>query len=146
MHIYLGSDHAGFKLKEQIKQHLNDKQINVVDCGCYEEVSCDYPDIAQKTCLEFLKDEDENSKVFLFCGTGVGMSIAANKIKGIRAVCANDFFSVKHSRLHNDANVLCMGARVIGIGLCLELIDCFLTHEFQGQRHEKRVKKLEKIL
>ena len=138
--IYIGSDHAGFRLKEKIKEYLSEKNIEFEDCGCYNEESCDYPDIAKTTCKKISSEEE---KAILVCGTGVGMSITANKIHGIRAVCAHDSFSIKHSRLHNNANVFCVGARVVGFGLALELLEIFLATHFEGGRHQKRVSKIE---
>ena len=138
--IYIGSDHPGFNLKEEIKKHLSLKSIDFKDCGCYSAKTCDYPDIAKEVCKNISSKEE---KAILVCGTGVGMSIVANKFPGVRAVCAFDSFSVKHSRLHNNANVFCIGARVVGVGVALELLDIFLETSFEGGRHERRVLKIE---
>ncbi|MDD3428698.1 MAG: ribose 5-phosphate isomerase B, partial [Oscillospiraceae bacterium] len=110
------------------------------DYGCFDESSVDYPDMAKEPCKAVLNGEAE--KVLLFCGTGVGISIAANKIKGIRACCCSDTFSAKYTRLHNNANALCMGGRVVGAGLACEMVDLFLNTEFEGGRHATRVDKI----
>ena len=136
--VYLGSDHAGFFLKEEIKKNLTSKGTKFRDFGCFKEEFCDYPDIAKAVCKELYLED----KAILICGTGVGMSIVANKFSHIRAVCASDHFSVKYSSLHNDANVLCLGARVIGVVFELELIEIFLNTSFEGGRHQKRVEKI----
>lgn len=134
--IYIGSDHAGFLLKEKVKDFL--KQEEVKDFGCFNENSCDYPDIAKAVCLNLGKED----KAILVCGTGVGMAIVANKFSHVRAVCASEHYSVMFSRLHNNSNVLCIGARVVGEGTALELVDVFLKTEFERGRHEKRLEKI----
>lgn len=138
--IAIASDHGGFALKEAVKKHLESRNIEYKDFGCHSEASVDYPDIAKPACEAVTRGECE--KVLLFCGTGVGISMAANKIKGIRAACCHDYFSVKFTRLHNNANALCMGGRVIGTGLALELIDVFLDTGFEGGRHQTRIDKI----
>lgn len=138
--VALGSDHAGYKLKEKVKSFLESKSIKYIDFGAYHEKSCDYPDMAVEPCKAVLSGNC--SKALLFCGTGIGISIAANKIKGIRAAVCSDCFSAKFSRLHNDANVLCLGERVLSSSAALELVDIFLTTEFEGGRHQKRVDKI----
>lgn len=135
--IVIGCDHAACKLKETVKSYLDEKGIAYIDCGTEEGVPFDYPIIAEAVCGKIISGEAE--KGILLCGTGIGMSMAANKIKGIRAACASDCFSVKYTRLHNDANVLCMGERVVGHGLALELVELFLNTEFEGGRHQRRV-------
>lgn len=140
--IAIGSDHAGYGLKCEIIKHLEEKDVEFVDCGCNGE-SVDYPDIAEKTCARVTSGEAE--KAILICGTGVGISISANKIKGIRAALCGDWYSAKYTRLHNDANVLCMGGRVIGAGLAAEITDIFLETEFEGGRHARRVEKIMKL-
>lgn len=135
--IAIGSDHAGFLLKEKIKKHLTDTGFEFKDFGTYSEESCDYPVFAKKVCDSVVNKECLYG--ILVCGTGVGMSIAANKQKGIRAAVGSDSFSVKYTRLHNDANVLCFGARVIGDGLAMEFTDIFLNTSFQGGKHKKRI-------
>lgn len=135
--IAIGSDHAGFELKEEIRKHLDNIGVEYIDCGAYSADSVDYPVQAEKVCKEVISG---NAKLgILCCGTGIGISMAANKCKGIRAACCSDYFSAKYTRLHNDANVLCMGGRVIGAGLACELVDVFLTTEFEGGRHQRRV-------
>lgn len=137
MKIALGSDHAGFPLKEEIRKYFDEKGIEYVDCGAYNTNSVDYPIQAKKTCEKILSGECDRG--VLCCGTGIGISIAANKINGIRAACCSDYFGAKYTRLHNDANVLCLGARVIGTGAALELVDVFLNTGFEGGRHKRRV-------
>ena len=140
--IAIGSDHAGYALKCEIIKHLEEKGIEFIDCGCNGE-SVDYPEIAEKTCAKVVSGEAD--KGILICGTGVGISISANKIKGIRAALCGDWYSAKYTRLHNDANVLCMGGRVIGAGLATEITDIFLETEFEGGRHARRVEKIMKL-
>ena len=135
--IALGCDHAGFPLKEEIKKHLDEQNIPYIDCGVYTAESADYPIQAEATCAKVTSGECD--KAILCCGTGVGISIAANKVNGIRACCCSDYFSAKYTRMHNDANALCLGARVIGTGLAIELVDVFLNTEFEGGRHQRRV-------
>ena len=135
--IALGCDHAGFALKEKMKKVIEDLGFEYKDFGCYDENSVDYPVIAKDVCKSVTSGESE--KGILICGTGVGMSIAANKVKGIRASLCGDTFSAKFTRLHNDSNVLCMGARVIGEGIASEIVTTYLTTEFEGGRHERRV-------
>ena len=139
--IYIGSDHAGFCLKEIIKNHLKKNNLSFKDFGCFSKDSCDYPDIAKKVCFSLIEDRAQSA--ILVCGTGVGMSIVANKIKNIRAVCASNHFCVKHARLHNNCNVLCLGARVLGDALALELVDLFIATNFLKGRHLKKKKKIE---
>ena len=141
--IALGADHGGYELKEAIKKHLDEKGIEYKDCGTYTPESVDYAAIAQRTCLSVTSGECE--KAILCCGTGIGISMAANKVKGIRAACCSDYFSAKFTRLHNDANALCMGGRVVGIGLALELVDVFLDTAFEGGRHQRRIDQISAI-
>ena len=143
MKVALGSDHAGFPLKEAIKTYLEENQIPYEDVGAYDTKSVDYPYQAKKACdLVVAGDCD---RAILCCGTGIGISMAANKVKGIRAACCTDYFSAKYTRLHNDANALCLGARVIGEGAAMELVDVFLHTEFEGGRHQRRVDQLAEI-
>lgn len=135
--IALGSDHGGYALKQELKKHLDEQNIEYVDLGCDGPESCNYPVYAEKVCRAIQSGECE--KGILICGTGIGMSMCANKCKGIRAAVCGDHFSAKYTRKHNDANVLCMGARTIGPGVALEIADIFLTTEFEGGRHEQRV-------
>ena len=135
--IALGSDHAGFPLKEEIKKYLEKKGIAYKDYGCYTPERFDYAIAAQKACDGVVNGECD--KAVLCCGTGIGISMAANKVKGIRACACSDYFSAKYTRLHNDANCLCLGDRVLGAGLAVELVDVFLNTEFEGGRHQTRV-------
>ena len=141
--IVLTSDHAGFPLKEEIKTFLDGKGVEYIDCGTDSTASVDYAKFAQTACLKVTGGEAD--KAILCCGTGIGISMAANKVKGIRAACCSDYFSAKFTRMHNDANVLCMGARVIGGGLACELVDVFLNTEFEGGRHQRRVDQITAI-
>lgn len=142
--LALGSDHGGFELKEAVKQHLCDKGIEFRDFGTLDGTSCDYPDIAKVVATAIIDDPDIQRGI-LFCGTGIGISIAANKVKGIRAACCSDTFSAKYTRLHNDANILCMGGRVVGVGLAIEMVEAYLNAEFEGGRHQKRIDKIHEI-
>jgi len=135
--IALGSDHGGYALKEAIKQVLDEKGIPYKDFGAHSEDSCDYAQMAVAPCRAVTKGECE--KALLFCGTGVGISMAANKLRGVRAVVCSDPFSARFSRLHNDANTLCLGGRVLGAGLAWELVELFLNTEFEGGRHARRI-------
>lgn len=134
--IAIGCDHAGVEMKKAIIEALSEKGFELKDLGTNGE-PCDYPVMAEKLCNEILSGSCE--KGILICGTGIGMSIAANKFKGIRAALCSDSFSTRFTRLHNDANVMCMGARTIGPGLACELAEIFLTTEFEGGRHQRRV-------
>ena len=136
--IYIGADSAGFLLKEEMKKHIADMGYEVVDFGTDSEASCHYPIFAAKVC-EAVQKEPDTSYGILICGTGIGMSMCANKYNGVRAAVCSDTFSAKMTRRHNDANVLCMGARVIGSCLAEDIIDIFLANEFEGGRHKTRV-------
>ena len=135
--IAIASDHAGYELKEKLKKHLEEKGFEYRDFGTYGTESCDYPVFAKKACNAVISGECE--KAILVCGTGIGVSMAANKIKGIRAAVCSDTYSAKYTRLHNNANALCMGARVIGEGLAAEITDIFLTTPFEGGKHQRRI-------
>ena len=135
--IAIGADHGGFALKKELMAHLDKIGVPYKDFGCYDENSVDYPDVARAVGKAVAGGAYE--KGVLICGTGIGISMAANKIKGVRAALCGDYFSAKYTRLHNDANVLCMGGRVIGSGLAAEIVDIFLTTEFEGGRHQRRV-------
>ena len=141
--IFIGSDHAGFELKEFLKKYLEKNNIDFTDVGCYNIQNVDYPDIAKEVCQAIIDGKAE--KGILVCGTGIGISIAANKFNGIRAALCSDTYSAKLTRLHNDANVLCMGGRVIGQGLAQDITDVFLKTEFEGGRHLNRIKKISNI-
>ena len=136
--IFIGADSAGFLLKEGLKSHLIDIGYDVTDMGTDSEASCHYPVFAHAVCEEVAKSP-ENTFGILICGTGIGMSMCANKHKGIRAALCSDTFSARMTRMHNDANVLCMGARVIGSCLAEDILDIFLKSEFEGGRHATRV-------
>ena len=138
--IALAADHGGFELKEAVKAHLDELGLAYVDYGTHSTASVDYPDMAVPACEAVVKGESD--KALLFCGTGIGISIAANKHKGIRAACCSDCFSARATRMHNDANVLCMGGRVVGPGLACQMVDEFLSASFEGGRHQRRVDKL----
>lgn len=140
MKLLIGSDHGGIHLKQHITQYLVDKGYEILDVGTYSEDSCDYPDFAEKLCAEIGKGTAERG--ILICGTGIGISIAANKCKGIRAALCSDVYSARMSREHNNANVMCMGERTTGVGLAEMMIDVWLTTEFAGGRHERRVAKI----
>ena len=140
--IALGSDHGGYGLKQEIIGYLGEKGIEYKDYGCYDESPCDYPVFGKKAAQAVVSGECE--KGILICGTGIGISIAANKIKGVRAALCHDVFSAKATREHNDANMLAMGARVVGPGLALMIVDTFLNTEFSNaERHQKRIDMLE---
>ena len=138
--IAIGSDHGGVNLKAYIEQFLEKNGFEYKDFGTYDTNSCDYPDIAEKVCKSIVAGECERG--ILVCGTGIGMSIAANKIDGIRAAHATDTYSSKMAREHNNANVLCLGERITGCDLALEIVNSYLNAQFQGGRHEERVKKI----
>ncbi len=135
--VYAGCDHGGYALKNELIKHLRELGWEVEDKGCFSEESCNYPDYATAVC-EGVKAE-EGALGLLVCGTGIGMSMAANKHRGIRAALCGDVFSAKMTRAHNNANVLCLGARVTGPGLAHEICDAFFTSTFEGGRHQTRV-------
>ncbi len=141
--IAIGCDHGGFKLKEAIIAHLKQRGTEYKDFGTFDGGAVDYPDIAVKVCSAVT--DGEATQGILVCGTGIGMSIAANKVKGIRAAVCSEHFSARYTRLHNDSNVLCLGERVTGQGLALELVDLFLDTPFEGGRHKTRVDKISQI-
>lgn len=139
--IAIGADHGGFKLKEKIIEYLRGKNLEFKDFGTFDEESCNYPEITKKIATEVAKGSFDRG--ILVCGTGIGMSIAANKVKGVRAALCSDTFSAKASRGHNDANILCLGQRVLGEGLALEIVETWLDSEFEGGRHKIRVDMIE---
>ena len=140
--IAIGSDHGGYGLKQEIMAHLKEQGVEYKDYGCYDEKSCDYPVYAKKVANAIVSGECE--KGILICGTGIGMSMAANKIKGIRAALCSDCFSAQATKEHNNANVLCMGARVIGPELAFRIADTFLDSKFSNdERHIRRISMLE---
>ena len=134
--IAIGSDHAAASLRHIVKDYLEDQEIPYIDCGTDESPS-DYPVIAKEVCKMIQSGEADTG--ILLCGTGIGMCMAANKMKGIRAAVCSETYSAKFTRLHNDANVLCMGERVVGSGLAKEILEAFLFTEFEGGRHQRRV-------
>ncbi len=143
MKIAIGCDHGGLEHKNAIAEHLTERGFEVKDFGIYEKVSVDYPDIAKKVTSSIINNECALG--ILVCGTGIGMSIAANKVKGIRAAACSEHFSAKYTRLHNNSNVLCLGGRVIGVGTAIELADLFVDTPFEGGRHQKRIDKITEI-
>lgn len=143
MKIAVGCDHGGFEHKQAIAEHLKNRGFTVKDFGIEELHSVDYPDIAEPLARAVAKGECDLG--ILVCGTGIGMSLAANKVKGIRAACCSEHFSAKYTRLHNDSNILCLGGRVIGIGTALELTDIFVDTAFEGGRHQLRIQKIAEI-
>lgn len=139
--LAIGSDHAGYGLKQAVMKHLAEKGIEYKDYGTYSEASCDYPDFAEAVSQAIIGGEADRG--ILICGTGIGISIAANRHREIRAALCGDCFSAKATREHNDANVLAMGARVVGEGLALQIVDTFLETEFSnGANHVRRISKL----
>ena len=134
--IAIGSDHAAADLRRIVKEYLEDQELPYIDCGTDESPS-DYPVIGKAVCKKI--QDGEADMGILLCGTGIGMSLTANKMKGIRAAVCSETYSARYARLHNDANVLCMGARVVGPGLAKEILDAFLFTEFEGGRHQRRI-------
>lgn len=140
MKVAIGSDHAGLKLKEEIKQLLDEMNIDYTDYGTHSEESVDYPDFAVTVAEKIANGEADRGIVI--CGTGIGVSISANKVKGIRCALVHDLFSAKATRQHNNSNVLAMGERVIGPGLARDIAKVWLETEYEGGRHERRVNKI----
>lgn len=141
--IALASDHGGFELKQTVIAHLDSLGLEYRDFGCYDTASCDYPDYAEPACLAVTSGEAE--KGILICSTGIGISIAANKVNGIRAALCTNEYTAKYTRMHNDANVLCLGAKVTGSGVAEDIVDVFLNTAFEGGRHARRVAKIADI-
>ena len=141
--VAIAADHAGYALKEALKIRLTEAGYAVVDAGTDSDKSCDYPLYAEAGCRKVLRGEAE--LCILCCGTGLGMSIAANKVKGIRAACCSDCFSAKLTREHNDANILCLGGRVVGPGLAIMMADLFLETPFIGAQHTRRLAMIKEI-
>ena len=139
--IIIGSDHAGFNLKNKLISYIQAKGIEVYDAGTYNTESCDYPIIAKNVANKIAQKEYERG--ILICGTGIGMSMAANKVKGIRAAVVSDTCSAKMSRLHNNSNILCLGERIVGEELAKDITDIWLTTEFLGERHQRRINMIE---
>ena len=138
--IALACDHGAFDLKQAIMKHLEARGLAYKDFGCYDKTSCDYPDFAAPAAKAVASGECDRGIVV--CTTGIGVSITANKIKGIRACCCSEPFSAEYTRRHNNANTLCLGGRVVGPGLACQIVDAFLDHEFEGGRHQKRIDKM----
>jgi len=134
--IIIGSDHGGFNLKNSILDYLKSKGYEVEDFGCYSTESCDYPIIAKAVAQKVLETE---SRGILVCGTGIGVSIVANRFNGIRASHCTDTFTARMTRMHNDSNILCLGERITGVGLALDIVDIWLKTEFEGGRHQNRI-------
>ena len=143
MKIALGCDHGGLNLKNAIKKHLEEKNYEVEDFGTYSIESVDYPDYAKKAALA-VSNGDADCGI-LVCGTGIGIGISANKVKGIRCATVGDTFSARMTKAHNNANMIALGERVTGIGLGLDIVDAYLNSEFEGGRHQKRIDKMMEI-
>ncbi len=143
-HIIIGADSAGYHLKEELAAYLREKGYEVEDCGTDSDASCHYPLFAAEVSRRLQKDL-QNSLGILVCGTGIGMSMTANKFDGIRAAVCGDCFSARMTRMHNDANLLCLGARVTGPGLAKDILDAFLSADFEGGRHAVRVDMITEI-
>lgn len=141
MTIIIGCDHGGFELKQEIMNCVAANGHQVVDAGCYSTDSVDYPDFASEVCGAIVKEKAD--KGILICGTGIGMSIAANRHPGIRAALCMEPFSARMSREHNDANVLCLGGRLTGVALAIDIVETWLNTEFSGGRHQRRLDMLE---
>jgi ribose 5-phosphate isomerase B len=141
MKIAMGSDHAGLEMKEFVKKLLVGQSHEIDDVGTHDGASVDYPDFAQAACRKVLSGDAE--RAILVCGSGVGMSMAANRFKGIRAVLCTDLYLARFSRLHNDANVLCLPGRLMGTGLAEEVLRVWMTTPFEGGRHLRRVEKMD---
>ena len=141
--IAIGCDHGGYALKQEVMKHLTELGLDHKDFGTYSEESCDYPIYGEAVARAVAAGECDRGIVI--CGTGIGISIAANKIKGIRAALCGDCFSAEMTRRHNDANILAMGARVLGSGLALKIVDTFLTTPFEGGRHSRRIDLISEI-
>ncbi len=135
--IAIGCDHAGYELKCEVMKHLDEKGVDYIDVGCHSTQSVHYPVYAYDLCQKVVSGETERG--ILICGTGIGMSMAANKVKGIRAAVCSDEFSTEFTRRHNDANVMCMGARVLETEKAIKLVDIFLNTPFEGGKHKTRI-------
>ncbi len=138
--IAIGSDHGGFALKQEIMKHLEERKLEYIDFGTYSSDSCDYPQYGAAVGRAVASGSCERG--ILICGTGIGISISANKIHGVRAALCGDCFSAEMTRRHNDANIVALGARVVGPGLALKIVDTFLDTEFEGGRHARRIEQM----
>jgi ribose 5-phosphate isomerase B len=141
MNIIIGSDHAGFDLKEEIRKFLFEKNYSVKDVGTFSREPVDYPLIAQEVAKNIA--EKKFSRGILLCGSGIGMSIAANRVKNVRAALCHNLYTVELSRKHNDANILVLGGRVLGSGLALAMVALFLHTDFEGERHQRRLEEID---
>ena len=141
LNIYIATDHAGFEIKDFVKEEVKKYGGNIIDLGSDSNDRVDYPDYAHKLCELVVQDSD--SQGILICGTGIGMSIAANKHKGIRAALCTDAYMAQMTKAHNDANVLCLGQRVVGLGVIESILRAWFTTSFEGGRHSCRIGKLE---
>lgn len=141
MHIAIGSDHAGYELKKEIKSHLQFEGHRVKDLGTYTTESCDYPVYGKAVARSVI--EKESDLGIIICGTGVGISISANKVKGIRAVVCSEPYTAKMSKMHNDTNILALGSRVVGVEMAKMIVDIWLESHFEEGRHTKRIEMLE---
>lgn len=138
--LAIGSDHGGINLKKTIREYLEARGFEVKDLGTYDNASCDYPDIAKTVCDAVNSGECE--KGILVCGTGIGMSIAANKVDGIRAAHVTDTYSARMAKEHNNANIICLGERITGCDLAVEIVKSYVEAEFGGDRHQRRIDKI----
>ena len=138
--IAIGSDHGGFALKQEIMKHLEERKLEYIDFGTYSSDSCDYPQYGAAVGRAVADGSCERG--ILICGTGIGISISANKIHGVRAALCGDCFSAEMTRRHNDANIVALGARVVGPGLALKIVDTFLDTPFEGGRHARRIEQM----
>jgi len=143
MKVALGSDHAGLELRQAVREHLQNKGHEVVDMGTESAASTDYPIYAEKVAESIVQHQADLG--ILVCGSGVGMSMAANRVSGIRAVLATNEYLAEMSRAHNNANVLCLGQRILGVGVALNIVDAFLSTPFEGGRHQRRIDQIESI-
>jgi|WetSurMetagenome_2_1015567.scaffolds.fasta_scaffold259671_2 ribose 5-phosphate isomerase B len=140
--VYIGCDHAGFEMKEGLKKHLVEQGVKFLDLGTFSQDSIDYPDIAREVSEKVV--EEKNALGILICGTGIGMMMSANKLKGVRAAVCTHELMAKMARSHNDANILCLGSRIIGLELAKHITDVFLETEFEDEeRHNRRIAKME---
>lgn len=144
MKYFLGVDHAGNQVRDFVLSYFAERHLQLIDLSSLEHQKVDYPDYAQKVCLEVLKDP--NHRGILVCGTGIGMSIAANRFCGIRAGLCMDAYMAKMARAHNNANVLCMGERVSGMGVIESILEAFIDTEFEGDRHLNRLTKIDQMI
>jgi ribose 5-phosphate isomerase B len=139
--IALGCDHAGFPLKDAVRRYLEGQGLTVLDVGCPSEASVDYPVFGAEVARRISSGEAKRG--IIICGSGIGMSMVANRFRGVRAALCNDLYTARMSRLHNDANVLCLGSRVVGPGLALEIVKTFVETPFEGGRHQRRVEMID---